>query len=81
MTPLRGIVLTPVNSFGWDRDSRTFRFTSDLAAFKKLRRLEHNPQVAVVFHTREHGPAPDPRRRSDLGRHRPHHAEWTRSRR
>lgn len=57
VTPLRGVVLTPVNSFGWDRDSRTFRFTSDLAAFKKLRRLEHNPQVAVVFHTREHGTA------------------------
>jgi hypothetical protein len=57
VTPLRGVVLAPVNSYGWDAESRTFRFTSDLAAFKKLRRLERNPHVAIVFHTREHGTA------------------------
>lgn len=57
VTPLRGVVLAPVNSFGWECESRTFRFTSDLAAFKKLRRLEANPRVALVFHTREHGTA------------------------
>lgn len=49
--------MSPVNSAGWDAGTRTFSFTSDLAAFKKLRRLERNPRVAVVFHTREHGTA------------------------
>ncbi|PXX57932.1 pyridoxamine 5'-phosphate oxidase [Nocardia tenerifensis] len=57
VTPLRGVVLAPVNSLGWDADSRTFAFTSDLAAFRKLRRLERNPRVTVVFHAREHGTA------------------------
>lgn len=57
VTPLRGVVVSPVNSAGWDAETSTFSFTSDLAAFKKLRRLERNPQVAVVFHTREHGTA------------------------
>ncbi|WP_068021556.1 hypothetical protein [Nocardia mexicana] len=57
VTPLRGVVLAPVNSFGWDAGNRTFRFTSDLAAYKKLRRMERNPKVAIVFHTRDHGVA------------------------
>jgi hypothetical protein len=57
VTPLRGVVLTPVNSFGWDAESWTFRFTSDLAAYKKLQRLERNPRAALVFHTRDHGTA------------------------
>ncbi|MEV2224616.1 pyridoxamine 5'-phosphate oxidase family protein [Nocardia vinacea] len=55
VTPLGGVVVAPVNNFGWDAATRTITFTSDLAAFKKLYRLEHNPKVAVAFHTREHG--------------------------
>lgn len=55
VTPLKGVVLAPVNNFGWDADARIMTFTSDFAAFKKLRRLEQNPQVTVVFHAREHG--------------------------
>ncbi|MED5814651.1 hypothetical protein VST63_20020 [Mycolicibacterium sp. 050232] len=55
VTPLKGVVLAPVNNFGWDSDARIMTFTSDFAAFKKLRRLEQNPQVTVVFHAREHG--------------------------
>lgn len=57
VTPLRGVVVSPVNSAGWDAETSIFAFTSDLAAFRKLRRLERNPQVAIVFHTREHGAA------------------------
>lgn len=55
VTPLNGVVLAPVNNFGWDSATSTLTFTSDLAAFKKLQRLEQNPRVAVVFHAREHG--------------------------
>jgi deazaflavin-dependent oxidoreductase (nitroreductase family) len=57
VTPLRGVVLTPVNNFGWDGSTGTLIFTSDLAAFKKLRRIERSPKVTVVFHAREHGRA------------------------
>lgn len=55
ITPLNGVVLTPVNNFGWDHATRTATFTSDLAAYKKLQRLQRNPRVSLVFHAREHG--------------------------
>ncbi|WP_018179669.1 pyridoxamine 5'-phosphate oxidase family protein [Jongsikchunia kroppenstedtii] len=55
VTPLKGVVLTPVNNFGWDPATRTATFTSDLAAFKKLQRLQRNPKLSLVFHAREHG--------------------------
>lgn len=57
VTPLKGVVLTPVTNFGWDPQTQTITFSSDLAAFKKLRRIEQNPKVTVVFHAREHGSA------------------------
>lgn len=57
VTPLKGVVLAPVNNFGWDATTRTATFTSDLAAYKKLQRLQRNPQVSLVFHAREHGTA------------------------
>jgi hypothetical protein len=55
VTPLNGVVLAPVNNFGWNPGTRSVTFTSDLAAYKKLRRLEQNPRVALIFHAREHG--------------------------
>ncbi|KAA0021604.1 nitroreductase family deazaflavin-dependent oxidoreductase [Antrihabitans cavernicola] len=57
VTPRQGVVVSAVNNFGWDSETGTLTFTSNLAAFKKLRRLADNPSVAVVFHAREHGTA------------------------
>jgi hypothetical protein len=55
VTPMHGVVLTPVNNFGWDPETRSVTLTSDLAAYRKLERLERNPQVSLVFHVREPG--------------------------
>jgi hypothetical protein len=52
VTPMHGVVLTPVNNFGWDPETWSVTLTSDLAAYRKLERLERKPQVALVFHVR-----------------------------
>lgn len=51
VTPLRGVVLQPLTNMG----DPTEPVSSSVAMFKKLQRIQQNPQVAVVYHTRKHG--------------------------
>jgi hypothetical protein len=56
VTPARGAVLTPLTNFGL-RDREAGRMTplsSSLGMWKKLERIQRNPQVAVAYHSREH---------------------------
>jgi hypothetical protein len=56
VTPARGVVLTPLTNFGI-RDQEAGRATplnSSVGMWKKLRRLQENPRLAVAYHTREH---------------------------
>jgi hypothetical protein len=55
LTPLRGVVLTPVTNFGVrDRERATLTFNSSVGAWGKLRRLSREPAVAIAFHTRRY---------------------------
>jgi hypothetical protein len=51
VTPLRGVVLQPLTNMG----DPTEPVSSSVAMFKKLQRIQQNPQVAVAYHTRKHG--------------------------
>lgn len=56
VTPARGVVVAPVTNFGMrDRDAGTVTVNSSVGAWKKLDRIHRNPNVALAFHTREHG--------------------------
>ena len=57
MTPARGVSITPVTNFGLrDRDARTLSpVNSSIGLWKKLERLQANPQIALSYHTRTHG--------------------------
>lgn len=60
-TPLGGVVLTPVDPMGMrDRDRGTVAFSTSLAFWKKLSRIERSPQVALCYHTRAHGFSREP---------------------
>jgi hypothetical protein len=54
-TPAHGVVLAPVSNFGLnDRAAGIVTVNSSVGAWKKLERIQRNPQVAIVFHTRAH---------------------------
>jgi hypothetical protein len=57
VTPARGVVLSPLTNFGLrDRAHGTLsNLNSSVGMWKKLDRVRRNPQVAVAYHTREHG--------------------------
>jgi hypothetical protein len=49
VTPLAGVVLTPMTNFGPPTP-----MNSSVAADRKLERIRANPRVALAYHTREH---------------------------
>jgi hypothetical protein len=56
ITPAKGVVVAPVTNFGMrDREVGRLAVNSSVGAWKKLDRIRRNPQVALAFHTREHG--------------------------
>src|SRR3712207_6307202 len=57
LTPARGVVLMPVTNFALrDREAGTITaVNSSSGVWTKLERVRANPQVALVYHTREHG--------------------------
>lgn len=57
VTPASGVVLTPLNNYGLrDRVTGTVApLSSSVGMWRKLERIDANPQIAVAFHTREHG--------------------------
>jgi Pyridoxamine 5'-phosphate oxidase len=56
VTPAQGVVLTPVTNFGLhDRATGTIAVNSSVGMWRKLARIQQNPNVAVAFHTRAHG--------------------------
>lgn len=55
-TPAGGVVLSPVTNFAArDSDACTVTVNSSVGMWKKLARLRQDPEVALAFHTREHG--------------------------
>ena len=55
-TPAGGAVVVPVSPVGLvDRDAHSIAMTTSLAFPAKLKRLIQQPQVAMAYHTREHG--------------------------
>jgi hypothetical protein len=56
-TPARGVTLAPVTNFGVrDRDAATMAaLNTSIGLWKKLPALKERPDVAVAYHTREHG--------------------------
>jgi hypothetical protein len=57
VTPASGVVLSPLTNFGLgDRQAGTLSgLNSSAGMWRKLDRVRRNPQVAVAFHTRDHG--------------------------
>jgi hypothetical protein len=57
VTPASGVVLLPLTNMGLsDRAAGTVEpVSSSVGAWKKLERIRRDPQVAVAYHTREHG--------------------------
>jgi Pyridoxamine 5'-phosphate oxidase len=57
VTPARGVIITPLTNFAIrDRDAATLEaINTSVGLWKKLERVERNPQVALAYHTREHG--------------------------
>jgi nitroimidazol reductase NimA-like FMN-containing flavoprotein (pyridoxamine 5'-phosphate oxidase superfamily) len=57
ITPARGVVLTPLTNFGTrDRQAGTLTaVNTSVGVWKKLERMRRNPNVALAYHTREHG--------------------------
>jgi hypothetical protein len=56
VTPASGVVLTPLTNFGI-RDQEAGMLTplsSSVGMWRKLRRLQESPSVAVAYHTRRH---------------------------
>src|SRR4051812_17699837 len=62
VTPAGGVVVTGVAPCGLsDRAAGEVGFTTSLGFGKKLERIVANPQVALAYHSREHGYSTDPR--------------------
>jgi hypothetical protein len=56
LTPAAGVVLTPVTNFALqNRTAGTMAFNSSVGMWHKLARIRDDPDVALAFHTREHG--------------------------
>jgi hypothetical protein len=59
-TPAGGVVVQAVAPIGLrDRAAGTIGFTTSLGFSKKLERIARDPRVAMAFHAREHGFAPE----------------------
>jgi hypothetical protein len=55
-TPAEGVVLMPLSNFAIrDREAGTVSVNSSVGVWRKLERIRQNPNVALAFHTREHG--------------------------
>ncbi len=56
VTPASGVVLTPLTNFGIrDPEAGTATpLSSSIGMWKKLRRLQEDPRVALAYHTRKH---------------------------
>src|SRR5439155_15079136 len=60
-TPAGGTVLSAVAPIGIrDRDAGTVGFTTSLGFGRKLDRITRDPEVALAYHTRQHGFAHEP---------------------
>src|SRR2546422_3940797 len=57
VTPMGGVVLTPLTNTGLrDRQAGAVSpVSSSVGMWRKLARIRQNPNVAVAYHTREHG--------------------------
>lgn len=56
LTPAGGAVVSAVAPIGMrDRELGTVGFTTSLGFGRKLDRMRRNPEVALAFHTRQHG--------------------------
>src|SRR5947209_18345523 len=56
LTPAGGVVVTAVAPIGLrDRDRGELTFTTSLGFGRKLERIRRAPQVALLYHAREHG--------------------------
>jgi hypothetical protein len=51
VTPAKGVVLQPLTNTGIPTEP----VSSSVGMFRKLQRIQENPQVAVAYHTRTHG--------------------------
>lgn len=61
VTPAKGVVLMPLSNFAIrDREEGTISVNSSVGVWKKLERIRRNPNVALAFHTREHGASDRP---------------------
>lgn len=61
ITPAGGAVVTGVAPCGFDRRNEgVLGFTTSLGLGKKLEHLTRHPQVALAFHTRQHGYSASP---------------------
>src|SRR5688572_16801999 len=56
VTPASGVILTPLTNFGIrDRGAGTVEaVNTSVGIWRKLERLQHNPQVALAYHSRAH---------------------------
>jgi hypothetical protein len=56
-TPAAGVTLAPLSNFAVrDRKSATLSaFNTSIGLWKKLENLQKRPQVAIAYHTRQHG--------------------------
>lgn len=54
-TPAGGVVMTPVSTLGmFDPDAGTVATTSSFGNWKKMRRMQEDDRVALVYHSRQH---------------------------
>lgn len=56
-TPAGGVALSPMTTFGMhDFAEGTVTATSSFANFAKLRHIDHDDRVAIIYHARDHSP-------------------------
>src|SRR5688572_5609139 len=51
VTPARGVVIQPLTNTGLPDQP----VTSSVSMWKKLERMRANPQIAIAYHSRDHG--------------------------
>ena len=55
LTPAKGVLISPMAPLGMrNRDRGTITLTSSLGLWRKLARVRRSPEVAVVYHARDH---------------------------
>ncbi len=61
LTPAKGVVIAPMAPLGLrDATAGKITVTSSLGLWKKLERIRRNPNVGVVYHSRDHGLSEEP---------------------